>query len=79
MELGLKELRLSHLRTRFKWRGRRYAGGLMQGLGVGLILAAVLVRQGAEGPAVVLCGLTLAFFLVAVGNIVVGRPPKEIA
>ena len=79
MESGLGELRLTNLKNRFKWRGRRYLGGLMHGLALGLMLASLLVWRGVEGPALCVFGLVLAFLSVVLGNAVVGRPPKRSA
>ena len=75
MKSGMSELQRS-----FKWRGRRYWGGLIHGLGIGIGIGFLIALQlGWNNTSfmiwiIIMIGMP---FIGILGHIILGKSPKE--
>ena len=80
MKTGFVETRAAW-RSNWRWRGRRYWGGMVMGAWIGLmggiVLAVELDLKNNWNPLIIVPVIILGGIFTAVSNALVGQPPKE--
>ena len=70
---------MAELRNDFKWRTRRYWGGMIHGIGIGIGVGLLIaLRLGWNNKSIILWIIIMIGipFIGILGRIVLGKPPK---
>jgi hypothetical protein len=75
---------ISKLQKEFKWRGRRYWGGVTGGIGIGICFGFLIalqlgwklssVRFAIYSPIIIIMGIS---FISILSHLILGKRPKE--